>query len=114
MKGGGRSMAGTTEARKKRPIGKMVAYGVLTVGCYAGLFTNADSVMQYFTRGSWYAALPIATAFVFSIVHGAFANYLWSVLGIEAVKRGEVRPRPEKVKRVYRRRRPQPQPRLTV
>jgi hypothetical protein len=48
---------------------------------------NADTITNLFTRGSWYAALPIATAFIFSFAHGAFASNLWSLLGIEAAKK---------------------------
>jgi hypothetical protein len=100
-----------SEIKKKRPVGKMIAYGVLTGICYALLFLNANFVMEYFSRGAWYAALPIGTAFLFSFVHGAFASNLWSVLGIEAIKK-EMRPQPAKAKRVYRRRRIQPQPQI--
>jgi hypothetical protein len=50
--------------------------------------------MQFFTKGGYYAALPIATVFVFSFAHGAFASSLWSVLGIEPLtKQPAVRPR---------------------
>jgi len=72
---------------KKKPVGKMVGFGIGTATLYAAVFMNADTVTSYFTRGSWYAALPIATVFVFSFVHGAFASNLWSVLGIEAHNR---------------------------
>jgi hypothetical protein len=34
-----------------------------------------------------YAALPVATVFFFSFAHGAFASNLWSLLGIEAMKK---------------------------
>jgi len=70
----------------KKPVGKMVGYGIGSAILYTAVFMNADIVTTYFTRGSWYAALPIATVFVFSFVHGAFASNLWSVLGIEAQK----------------------------
>jgi hypothetical protein len=90
-------------------IGRTVAYGVAAAALYAGVFLNGDTVMRYFTQGGWYAALPIATVFIFSLVHGTFAHHLWSVLGIEAVKR--VQPRPE-AKRPVARRRPRPQLRL--
>ncbi len=100
--------------RKKKLVVRTMVYGVLTGACYAALFLNADLVMQYFTRGAWYAALPVATALLFSLVHGAFASHLWTVLGIEAVKRTQVRPQPAKTKRARPRRRPQPQPRLSV
>jgi len=75
------------EIRKKKPIGKTVGYGALTAVLYAAVFMNADTVTSYFTKGSWYAALPIATVFIFSFAHGAFASNLWSLLGIEAVRK---------------------------
>ncbi len=75
------------EITKKKPLGKTIGYGVVTAALYAAVFTNADTVTSYFTRGSWYAALPIATVFIFSFAHGAFASNLWSLLGIEAVSK---------------------------
>ena len=75
------------EIRKKKPIGKTVGYGAVTAALYAAVFTNADTITNYFTKGSWYAALPIATVLIFSFAHGAFASNLWSLLGIEAVRK---------------------------
>jgi len=75
------------EIRKKRPVGKTVGYGAVTVALYAAVFTNADTITSYFTKGSWYAALPIATVLIFSFAHGAFASNLWSLLGIEAARK---------------------------
>ncbi len=76
----------------KRPVGKMVGYGIGTIILYTAVFMNADMITTYFTKGSWYAALPIATVFVFSFIHGSFAGNLWSVLGIEAQKKPAKRP----------------------
>jgi len=70
---------------KKKPIGKTAIFGAVTAILYAAVFAKADMVLQLFTRGGLYAALPIASVFVFSFAHGAFASNLWSVLGIEAV-----------------------------
>jgi hypothetical protein len=95
---------------KKRPVGKMLVYGALSGVLYAALFWNQSAVTALFTRGTWYAALPIATAFAISFIHGGFTSYFWSVLGVEATKKA-VRTRPE-VERSYDRERPQPQPRL--
>ena len=75
------------EISKKKPIGKTIGYGAATAALYAVVFMNADTVTSYFTRGSWYAALPIATVFIFSFAHGAFASNLWSLLGIEAARK---------------------------
>lgn len=99
------------ESARNRPWGKTIAFGAITAVLYAAVFTNGATVMNFFTKGGWYAALPIATAFIFSFAHGAFANYLWSCLGIEAVKR--VQPRPE-AKRPVARKRPRPQLRLNA
>jgi succinate dehydrogenase hydrophobic anchor subunit len=97
--------------RRSKPWGKTITFGVLTAALYAAVFGNGSTVMTYFTKGGWFAALPIATVFAISFAHGAFANYLWSVLGIEAVKR--VQPRPEAARPVARKR-PRPQLRLNV
>jgi hypothetical protein len=95
---------------KKKPLGKMLVYGALSAALYAALLSNQAAITALFTRGAWYAALPIATAFAISFVHGGFTNYFWSVMGIEATKKS-LRIRPEE-KRSYDRERPQPQPRL--
>jgi hypothetical protein len=68
-----------------------IGYGMLSAALYATLFMNADTVMRFFTKGGWYAALPIATVFIISFAHSSFAGNLWSLLGIEAAKTGEQR-----------------------
>jgi hypothetical protein len=95
---------------KKRPVGKMVVFGICSAIIYGALLLNQGFITAYFTRGALYAALPIAGAFALSFVHGNFTSYFWSVLGIEA-NRKALRPRPE-VGRLDERVRPQPQPRL--
>lgn len=96
-----------------RPVGKMALFGALSAGLYGVVFANSEWVMEQFTRGAWYAALPVATVFLFSFVHGAFANYLWSVMGV-GVSRKPAQPRPIRAKRSVRRRRAQPQLRLNA
>jgi hypothetical protein len=96
---------------KKKPVVKMILYGAVSVSLYAAVLTHQGLITTYFTRGALYATLPIATAFVFSFVHGGFTNYFWSVLGIEAKKSAVVRQGPE-AERVDRKERPQPQPRV--
>jgi hypothetical protein len=78
-------MPGKTLIRKK-PTGKTLLFGIFSVALYAALFANAGLVMKYFIRGGWYAALPIATVFLFSYIHGTFAGYFWTLLGIDARK----------------------------
>lgn len=79
-------MGGATDS-KKRPYGKAAFWGVLSIGAYALVFANADTVTHYFTQGKWYAALPIITVFIFSYLHGSFANYALSAVGLEAKKK---------------------------
>jgi hypothetical protein len=103
-------MAQKYENLKKKPVGKMIAFGMLSAALYTTLLMNQSAITGLFTRGAWYAALPIATAFAISFVHGGFTNYFWSVMGIEATKKS-LRTQPEE-RRSYDRERPQPQPRL--
>lgn len=72
---------------KKKPVGKMLVTGILSIGLYAMLLSNQDKVNEIFGKGGWYALLPIATAFVFSFIHGSFTGHFWTVLGIEAAKK---------------------------
>jgi hypothetical protein len=94
---GEKIMTKDTTSKKKQALGKAIIFGIASVGMYAAVFTNSNTIMKYFTRGSWYAALPIATVFAFSFVHGAFASHLWSALGIEAKKKDTLHVTEEKV-----------------
>lgn len=86
---GGCNMSTHPVTIRKKPVGKTVVFGVLTAALYAAVFWKADVLMKFFTRGGVYAALPIATAVIFSFAHGAFASNLWSLLGIQARSRTE-------------------------
>lgn len=72
---------------KKKPVGKMLVMGLISVALYALLLDNQDLINSTFGKGGWYAFLPIVMAFVFSFVHGAFTGDFWTVLGIEAAKK---------------------------
>lgn len=78
-------MAGSTDGKK--PYMKAVVYGVISIASYVAVLTNQEAITGLFTRGKWYAALPIVTVFFFSFVHGAFANYALSAMGMEAKKK---------------------------
>lgn len=80
-------MTGNPGIRKKKPYLKAVFWGILSISGYIALFSNQEIITSNFTRGGLYAALPIAAAFIFSFVHGSFANYVLSVFGIEAKKK---------------------------
>lgn len=75
------------EAKKNKPIGKLIAYGLGSCALYAGVYLFQDLMMANFAKGGVYTALPIATVFLFSWIHGTFAGTLWQVLGVEAVKK---------------------------
>jgi hypothetical protein len=103
---GDRIMAQET-TRGGKLIGKTIAWGLGTVALYAAVFLNGNTVMDYFTRGGWYAALPVGSVFLFSYVHGSFSHNVWEVLGIRAPQK-TVQPQPtQKVTdRPVRRQRP--------
>jgi hypothetical protein len=72
--------------KKSHNLLKTVLWAVPTIGIYTALFANQTTVMKYFTKGSYYAALPILTAIIVSFVHGAFASQCLETLGISARK----------------------------
>lgn len=75
----------TTTTRKQAFVNAAVM-GVISIGLYSLLFIKEDFVNSFFGKGGAYAVLPIATAFLFSFVHGSFTGNFWSALGIEAAK----------------------------
>jgi hypothetical protein len=96
--------------KSKKPVGKMVLFGICSTIIYVALISHQGLITAYFTRGALYALLPIAGAFTLSYVHGHFAGYFWSVLGIDAKKKA-IRPRAE-MERPEKIERPQPRPRM--
>ncbi len=70
--------------QKKKPYLKTLLFGAISLTSYILLFTHQDWVTEQFTRGGYYAAYPIVTAFYFSFIHGAFGSNLLSLLGLEA------------------------------
>ncbi len=72
---------------KKKPYGSLIVMGCISVALYAALLLKQDVINRYFALGGLYAFLPIATAFVFSFVHGSFTGSFWTVLGVEAAKK---------------------------
>jgi hypothetical protein len=74
-------------AKKRKPTGKLIAYGLGSCALYSSVYYFQDLIMEHFAKGGLYTVLPIATVFLFSWIHGTFAGTLWQVLGIEAVKK---------------------------
>ena len=75
-----------TKEKKKKPIVGLLLFGCISMSGYIYLMTHQGWVTDTFTKGGWYASFPIAAAFGFSFIHGAFASNLLSVFGIEAKK----------------------------
>lgn len=71
----------------KKPVAQALIWGVVAAVLYVTLYMKEDTVLQYFSRGGMYAFLPIATAFLFSFVHGSFTGYFWNALGVDASKK---------------------------
>lgn len=82
-------MASSQGSSKKKPYGAVIIMGIASLALYVGLLTQQEIVSEYFTKGGVYAFLPIAAAFLFSLVHGNFTGNFWTVLGVEASKKKE-------------------------
>ncbi|MDH3349360.1 MAG: hypothetical protein OEM02_14835 [Desulfobulbaceae bacterium] len=72
--------------KEKKPYGKMVIFGAISLSAYIALLANQEWVTETFTKGGINTVWPIGAAFFFSFIHGAFASNFLSVLGIEAKK----------------------------
>ena len=55
---------------------RILFFGSISFILYFLIFYFEELVMHYFILGSWYALLPIATAFLISIAYGLFANFI--------------------------------------
>lgn len=81
-------MAQTKQKQKKKPIGKMAFFGIVSIALYAALLLEQEIITDYFSHGGvMYALLPIGTAFIFSFVHGSFTGSFWTVMGIRSAKK---------------------------
>jgi hypothetical protein len=63
---------------------KTVLLGLAALVLYWLLFANEAAILDVSARGRWYFLVPIAIAFLFSFVHGAFTGRFWDALGIKA------------------------------
>ena len=71
-----------------RPVRRALLWGVVSGAVYFLIFSHADAVTEYFTRGGVYAAAIIGTALAVSIIHSAFANYVLEILDIRPSGKG--------------------------
>lgn len=72
---------------QKKPVGKLVFWGVLSLGLYSILFLKGEAIQKYFMSGGIFkAALLTVVAIAFSLIHGNFTGFFWEVVGIKAKK----------------------------
>ena len=60
---------------------RILFFGSISFILYFLIFYFEELVMHYFVLGSWYALLPICTAFLISIAYGSFANFVIDYIG---------------------------------
>lgn len=68
---------------------RTVALGAVSLVLYLALFVNEHAVLEASITGEWGFMVPIAIAFLFSFVHGAFTGGFWDMLGLKAKTRKE-------------------------
>jgi hypothetical protein len=75
-------------AGKTVEAGKTVALGTISSTLYGGLYTYSAELVELaeMTRDGEKAlfVVPIAVAFLFTLVHGTFTGYFWDLLGLKA------------------------------
>ncbi len=79
-----RTTTSVASKKRKKAAQRAVVFGVVSVSLYLAVFSFTQPIMSYFTKGGFYAVLPVLTVFLFSYVHGSFASNVWTALGIEA------------------------------
>ena len=80
-------MSNCSITKKKKPYVRTLIFGALSVCLYMALLNNQELVNGNFAHGGIYAVLPIATAFIFSFIHGSFTGHFWTVMGVEPAKK---------------------------
>ena len=73
-------------SKKNNSILSTIFLGGISFSAYLTIFFNEHWVNENFTKGNWYVIYPIATAFLFSLIHGAFVSKLLDILGIKEKK----------------------------
>jgi hypothetical protein len=75
----------------KRDLARAILYGIATVALYVLLYLYADETVELARRTHdgekvWFL-VPIAIAFVFSYVHGAFTGAFWAAIGLKPAQK---------------------------
>jgi hypothetical protein len=70
---------------ERKPRRGLFLSGIATALCYGLLFAflnDQEMLALFMKRENWF--LPVVTALIFSLAHGAFTGYFWEVLGVRA------------------------------
>lgn len=75
----------------KASLPKALTFGASSTALYTLMFIYSDELVEYarLTRQGekiWFV-VPIAIAFVFSYVHGAFTGFFWDTLGLKPAQK---------------------------
>lgn len=68
----------------RRLLRRTLLLGSLSAGLYLLLYLFAEPILEGSRQGRWNFLIPVAIAFLFSLVHGAFTGYFWDLLGFKA------------------------------
>ena len=63
---------------------RTLIYGVISITLYTLLYIFEENILELTKAGRWNFIIPMAIAFVFSIVHGNFTGQFWDLFGIKA------------------------------
>ena len=69
-----------------RALARTVALGVGSAALYLALYVFAGPLVEQSAKGGWMFVIPVAIAFLVSMVHGSFTGHFWDVLGFKAKK----------------------------
>jgi uncharacterized membrane protein HdeD (DUF308 family) len=79
----------SAKQKRKTQFIKLLFWGLLVIGLYAGLYVIESQLIQWTAQGKWTFIVPIGIAFLFSFVHGHFTGDFWDILGIKPNLSGE-------------------------
>ena len=72
------------ETTKVKAVVQTVLLGILSATLYFLLYYFEEPILNWSRQGGWYTLVPLAIAFLFSLVHGGFTGHFWDVLGVKA------------------------------
>ena len=69
-----------------KAVARTLALGIGSAALYLALYLLSGQLVAWSSLGGWTFLIPVAIAFLFSMVHGAFTGHFWDVLGFQAKK----------------------------